>query len=521
MSMTEPFAKPVSFSKLVAAVTLGPGTRDSIEVRAPFTGAPIGSIPACGEDDVDRAVALSRAAQPAWAARSFSDRKRIFLRFHDLLLERQPEVLDLIQMETGKARAHAIEEVLDSAVVARYYGRRARKFLQPRRRKGALPLLTRTWEVRVPVGVVGFITPWNFPLTLGITDAIAALLAGNGVVLKPDPQTSLTALWAVCLLREAGLPQEIFAVVTGDGPTTGQALVDRADYLMFTGSSPVGRRIAARAGERLAGCSLELGGKNPMIVLADADLEAAAEGAVRGCFVGAGQVCISIERIYVVESIFQRFLDLLAERTRRIQLGASFDYSMDVGSLTTAAQLRRVEEHVSDAVTKGATVVAGGRRRPDLGPLFYEPTILTGVRDGMRLFAEETFGPVVSVYPVSGEQEAVERANATPFGLSASIWTRDASAGARLARAIRAGSVNVNEAYSAAWASVDSPVGGMKESGLHPRHGREGILKFTQAQTIAVQRWMPIAPSHGMTPEFYARWMTRLVKMVRHTPWLG
>jgi acyl-CoA reductase-like NAD-dependent aldehyde dehydrogenase len=193
---------------------------------------------------------------------------------------------------------------------------------------------------------------------------------------------------------------------------------------------------------------------------------------------------------------------------------------MEVGSLTTASQLQKTEEHVADAVAKGATILAGGKRRPDLGPLFYEPTILTGVHEGMKLFAEETFGPVVSVYPVSDEEEAIERANATPYGLSASVWTRETKKGARLARAIRAGSVNVNEGYSAAWASVDSPVGGMKQSGLRPRHGAEGILKFTEAQTIAVQRWMPIAPSHGMSQDFFARWMTRLVKMMRWLPWM-
>jgi acyl-CoA reductase-like NAD-dependent aldehyde dehydrogenase len=345
-------------------------------------------------------------------------------------------------------------------------------------------------------------------------------LAGNTCVLKPDPQASFTALWAVQLLRDAGLPHDVCCVVTGTGPEAGQALVERADYLMFTGSQRIGRLIAARAADRLVGCSLELGGKNPMIVLADADLDAAVEGAVRGCFVGAGQVCISIERIYVHESIFTLFVERLAERTRRVRLGAAFDYTVDVGSLTTAAQLRKVEEHVADAASKGATIRAGGRPRPDLGPLFFEPTVLTGVHEGMQVFAEETFGPVVSVYSVATEGEAIERANSTPYGLSASIWTRDARKAMRLGRAIRAGSVNVNEPYAAAWGSVDSPAGGMKESGLHPRHGVEGILKFTESQTIAVQRLLPIAPSHGMTQEFFARWMTRLVKAMRHIPGL-
>lgn len=509
------------FHDLISEATLAPGPHRQIEVRAPFTGALVGSIPAGATADIECAIARGRAARPEWAARPYSERARVFLRFHDLLLQRQAEVLDLIQIETGKARAHAFEEVLDTAVVSRYYARRARKFLRPRRRKGALPVLTRTWEIRVPIGIVGFITPWNFPLSLGITDAIPALLAGNAAILKPDPQTSFTALWVLRLLREAGLPRDVFCIVTGEGPEAGQALADRADFLMFTGSNAVGRRVAATAGQRLIGCSIELGGKNPLIVLADADLKAAVAGAVRASFVGAGQVCISVERIYVQQAVFPQFLELFADRTRALKLGPAFDYSTEVGSLTTAAQLQRVEEHIQDAVSRGAAIVAGGRRRPDLGPLFFEPTILTGVDASMKVFAQETFGPVVSVYPVAGEAEAIAQANATPYGLSASIWTRDTRKGIRLGRAIQAGSVNVNEGYSAAWASVDSPAGGMKESGLRPRHGAEGILKFTESQTIAVQRWMPIAPSHGMSQSFFARWMTRLVRALRYIPWLG
>ena len=311
------------------------------------------------------------------AQRTFADRARIFLRFHDLLLERQDEVLDLIQWETGKARRHAFEEILDTAIVTRYYARRAERLLRPRRRKGALPLLTRTREFKSPVGVVGLIVPWNYPLNLAVTDAVPALMAGNAAVLKPDVQTSFTALWAVDLLRQAGLPPDVFGVVTGEGPLLGPALGERVDYMMFTGSTRTGRLVARQAAERLIGCSLELGGKNPMIVLADADLDAAVYGAIQGCFASAGQVCVSIERIYVHESIAERFLGSLAERTRALKVGASLDYSMEMGSLTGERQLQHVEEHVRDAVEKGAVVLAGGRRRPDLGPLFYEPTILT------------------------------------------------------------------------------------------------------------------------------------------------
>jgi len=502
-------------NRLLSQITLAGAPHHTLAIAAPYTGATIGAIPLGTSADLDLAVERARAAQTAWSQRSFAGRARIFLRFHDLLLERQDEVLDLIQWETGKARRHAFEEVLDTAIVTRYYARRAQRLLRPRRRKGALPLLTLTREFRAPVGVVGVIAPWNYPLNLAITDAVPALMAGNATVLKPDVQTSFTALWALDLLRQAGLPPDVFAIVTGDGPLLGPALGERVDFIMFTGSTRTGRLVARQAAERLIGCSLELGGKNPMIVLADADLDRAVEGAVQGCFASSGQACISIERIYVDQSIAEPFLRRLAERTRALKVGASLDYSMEMGSLTGERQLRHVEEHVRDAVEKGAVLLAGGHRRPDLGPLFYEPTILTSVTGQMRVYAEETFGPVVSVYPFASEAEAVERANATRYGLSASIWTRDTARGARLAREIRAGNVNVNESYAATWASVDAPCGGLKESGLRPRHGAEGILKFTEAQIVAVQRLIPAGTPRWMDAKSYARWMTRVLKLLR------
>jgi succinate-semialdehyde dehydrogenase / glutarate-semialdehyde dehydrogenase len=509
-----------ALDKLLSLVTLSDGPHEEIADVSPYSGDVLGHIPAAHEADIDLAVRRARAAQPAWAARPFADRAKIFLRFHDLLLDRQHEVLDLIQLETGKARRHAFEEVLDSAVVSRYYALRAEKLLRTRSRKGALPLLTKTWESRSPIGVVGFLVPWNYPLNLAVTDAVPALMAGNTVVLKPDHQTSFTALWAVGLMREAGLPPDVLPVITGDGPAVGPPLAQRVDFLMFTGSTATGKLIARQAADRLIGCSLELGGKNPMIVLADADIDAAVDGAIRGCFVGAGQVCVSIERIYVHRSVFDGFLSRFAERARNLRVGPAMDFSMEMGSLTSERQLNRVEEHVRDAVEKGATLVAGGRRRRDLGPLFYEPTVLTNVREGMQAYAEETFGPVVAVYPFASEEEAVERANATRYGLNASVWTRNTAKGVRLARQIRAGSVNVNEAYAAAWGSVDSPIGGMKESGISRRHGAEGILKFTEPQTVSVQRILPIAPPRGMDAAVHARWMTRLLKLVRHVRWL-
>lgn len=506
---------------LPEGVTTAENRNDTQPVVAPFTGSVLARIPAGREEDVELAVLRARSAQADWAARPIRDRARVFLRFHDLLLERQDEVLDLVQLETGKARRHAFEEILDTAVVARHYAWRAARLLRPRRRRGALPLLTRTWEVRHPIGVVGFVVPWNYPLNLAITDAIPALLAGNTGVLRPDPQASLTALWAVRLLRECGLPPEVFGVVTGDGPTLGQALGARADYLMFTGSSRTGRLVGRQAADRLIGCSLELGGKNPLIVCADADLRAAVDGAIRGAFVGAGQVCVSVERIYVQRGVFVEFVRDFVNRARTLKLGAELDYSVEMGSLASERQMRAVEEHVADAVAKGATLMAGGRRRPDLGPLFYEPTVLTGVTQEMRVHSEETFGPLVSIYPFDTEDEAVRLANATRYGLSASLWSRDVRRARRLAARIEAGSVNINEAYAATWGSTDAAIGGIKESGLRPRHGDEGLLKYTETQTIAAERWLPIGAGYGIDAARYARVMTALLKIVRRTRVFG
>jgi acyl-CoA reductase-like NAD-dependent aldehyde dehydrogenase len=511
---------PELLRELAALVTLGEGRRDVDEVIVPYTGEVLGTMPHCTADDVVAAARLARAAQPAWSRRSFGERAAIFKRFHDLVLERQDQLLDLIQLESGKARLHAFEEVLDTAIVARYYAYHAREFLRPRRRKGAITLATKTIEFHHPVGVVGYIEPWNYPLNLGITDAIAALMAGNTAVLRPDVQTPFTALRGVSLLYEAGLPRDVMPVVTGPGRELGAPIIQNVDFIMFTGSTATGKLIARQAAERLIGCSLELGGKNPMIVLADADVEKTAEGAVRGCFVGAGQVCISIERIFVHDAIFDRFRDAFVARTGAMKIGGALEFGWDMGSLTSARQLDTVTDHVRDAVTNGAKLLAGGKARPDLGPYFYEPTILADVRPGMKAYADETFGPVVSLYRYTDIDRAVEQANDTRYGLNASVWSRSHSKAIDVAKRIRSGTVNINEPYSATWGSVDAEIGGMKESGMSRRHGREGILKYTEPQTVSVQRFIPIGPFGGMSETTYAKVMTRLVGLMRHIPGL-
>jgi len=492
--------------------------RERLEVEQPFTGAPLGSVPRCAPEDVAAALRRARTAQEAWARTSFAERKRVLLRFHDLVLSRQDEILDLLQLESGKARKHAFEEILDVAIVARYYANTAARHLKAHRRRGALPLLTAAYEHRHPLGVVGIIAPWNYPLALAVSDATPALAAGNAVIVKPDSQTPFTALWGFALLEEAGLPRDLVQVITGSGSELGPHVIRGADYMMFTGSTATGRSVAEQAGRALIGASMELGGKNAMIVLDDAHLDRAAEGAQRALFSNAGQLCISIERLFVHESVADAFTGKLVERVRKMKLDAGLDYKADMGSLISAAQLQTVSEHVEDAVAKGAKVLAGGRPRPELGPYFFEPTVLEGARDGMTLFRDETFGPVVSVSRFSSEDEVVARANDSDYGLNCSIWTGDGSRGHRLGTRIQAGTVNVNEGYSAAWGSVDAPMGGMKASGLGRRHGAEGIKKYTEAQTVAVQRLLPIAPSHGLSQGLWGRVMTLSLRLLRRLP---
>src|SRR5215212_4557935 len=338
--------------------------RERMEIQQPFTGTPLGFVPKCEPEDVTAAIARARRAQEAWARTSFEQRRRVLLRFHDLVLAHQDEILDLVQLESGKARKHAFEEILDVALVARYYANTAERHLRSRRARGALPLLTAAYEHHHPLGVVAIIAPWNYPLTLSVSDATPALAAGNGVVIKPDSQTPFAALWGFALLEEAGLPQGLVEVVTGSGSELGTPLIDGSDYVMFTGSTATGRRVAEQAGRNLIGASMELGGKNAMIVMPDANLAKAVDGAERALFSNAGQLCISIERLFVHEAVADEFTRRLTERVRAMKLSSALDYSADMGSLISRTQLETVVSHVDDAVSKGASVLAGGKARP-------------------------------------------------------------------------------------------------------------------------------------------------------------
>ena len=505
---------------LDSVVTTAGPPADRFEVEAPFTGETIGRLPACGPEDVEAAFDRADVAQEAWADRSVDVRAGVFKRYHDLVIDHHEDLLDVIQVESGKARRHAYEEVLDVAITARHYAYRAADYLESEPREAAIPGLSETTVHHHPVGVVGIISPWNYPLSLAVSDAIPALLAGNAVVLKPAEQTSYTALKAVELLREAGLPRDAFQVVTGYGKPIGEPLVASSDYVCFTGSGATGRIVASQAGEHLTDCSLELGGKNPGIVCEDADVERAVDGLIRGCFTNAGQLCISLERLYVHEAVHDRFVERFVDEIESLEVGTAYSHDVDVGSLISERQLDKVEEHVAEAEAEGATVLTGGDARPDIGPYFFEPTVLTDVDESMALCTEETFGPVVAVYEWSDEDDVVDRANDSEYGLNASVWTEDLQRGTALARRIETGTVNVNESYAAAWVALDAPMGGMKNSGIGRRHGEYGVMKYTEPQTVAVQKHLAMDAPPRMPYWLYAEVMNRALKVQRKIPGL-
>ncbi|MGH1563547.1 succinic semialdehyde dehydrogenase [Mumia sp. DW29H23] len=504
---------PALVRRLTAALRATSGETET--TYAPFTGQPIATLPLSDTGDVDDAFAAARTAQKMWARTELSHRSALLLDLHDAVLDHADDLMDLVQWESGKARAHAFDEVLHVALTARYYGRTLEKRLKTRRVPGVYPLLTQARINRVPKGVVGIISPWNYPLTLAISDGLPAIAAGNAVVHKPDAQTPLSALAAIDLFREVGFPASLWQLVNGPGPLIGGAIIDRADYVCFTGSTATGRRVAAQAAERLVSCSLELGGKNPMLVLADANVDRAVEGAVRACFSSAGQLCVSVERLFVADAIYDRFVSKLVKRVERMRLSASLAYDGDMGSLVSQRQLDTVTAHVADAVAKGAKVLTGGSPRPDVGPYFFEPTLLEGVSPTMECFAEETFGPVVSLYRFGSESEAIDRANAGSYGLNAAVYTRDVARGREIARHIKAGTVNINEGFAATFGTIDAPMGGMRESGTGRRHGAEGILRYTETQSVANQRLLPLTAPRFVSDAAYQKAVTAALRVLK------
>lgn len=480
-----------------------------------YTGETLVDLPQSTPADIEQAFAVAREAQQKWAAMPLKERLAVFKRAHTIFVDNARTVADLIQIESGKNRRMAIEETCDPPMVMSHYLRRAAGLLAPTKRGGPVPLLTTSTEIRQPKGVVGVIAPWNFPFATGISDAIPALMAGNAVVLKPDNKTALSPLYGVQMLEEAGLPKGLFQVVCGEGPDVGPTLIDNADYVMFTGSTATGRVIGERAGRNLIGCCLELGGKNPMIVLEDADLAEAVQGSIFGAFGNTGQICMHIERIYLPESRYDEFKNAYVAKTEALDVRAAYDFGPDMGSLISVDHMRRVKSHVDDAVAKGATVLCGGKPRPDLGPAFFEPTILEGVTKDMLCGVTETFGPVVALHRYRTVDEAVALANDTDYGLNASVWGGDLHAARAVASRIESGNVNINDILATAYAAKGTPSGGVKSSGVGARHGDQGLLKYTDVKNVALLKKQVMGARPGQSYEKYVEGILSGLKLMR------
>lgn len=451
-----------------------------------YTGEKVLDLPQSSPEDVETAYAAARKAQAVWASWSLKRRIGVMKRFHELLLRDGLIIADLMQVETGKARRMAFEETCDVLMVTSHYIKAAPRILKEKKHGGVVPVVSTSTEVRLPKGVIGLISPWNFPFATSLSDAMPALIAGNGVVLKPDNKSTLNVAYGVGLLYEAGMPAGLVQLVCGEGPDIGPTIVENADYVMFTGSTATGRVIGAQAGQNLTGCTLELGGKNPLIILDDADLDDVVPGALMAAFLNTGQACMHIERIYVSEKRKDEFTRRFVEAAAQINLDATYDFSADMGSLVSVAQRERVESHVDDAVAKGARVLTGGKARPDLGPAFFEPTVLTDITPEMIVAKNETFGPVTSIYTYTSVEEAIALANDTDYGLNASVWGGDLKAAEAVGRRIEAGNININDGLAASYASKKSTSGGFKTSGVGSRHGDAGMLKYTDVQNVAV-----------------------------------
>jgi succinate-semialdehyde dehydrogenase/glutarate-semialdehyde dehydrogenase len=457
---------------------LAPQKTDSrFTIYNPANHETIGALPSLAAAEIAASVAKARAAQPAWASRPLASRLGIIRRFQQLLCDQKDAVAAVITREAGKPLAEAIStEILVVLDTTTFLLNNLPGFLRPEPVPHANPVMTlkRGSLCREPYGVIGIISPWNYPFSLPAVQTLTALATGNAVVLKPSEFTPFSSLELDRLLREAGLDSGLLQVITGEGPSGAALLESPIDKLIFTGSVATGKRVAQAAAARLLPVVLELGGKDPMIVLEDANVDVASSAAVWGAFMNAGQTCLSVERCYVHESIHDAFLKACVEKTARLRLGPGTDPATDVGPMIHERQMRIVENHVADALARGARLLAGGQAMPQLGPNFFAPTILAGVDHSMAIMREETFGPVLPVRSFKTEDEAVQLANDSEFGLAASIWTRDRARGDALARRVNAGTVMVNDLI-ACFGISEAPHGGIRASGIGRTHGRFGL----------------------------------------------
>ena len=483
--------------------------RRAIEVENPATGSIVARVPVVAPERVAELAALGRRAQAGWEALGFHGRALVLKRCQKWVADNDQRVIDTIVSETGKAYEDAHTEVTYAASAFAFWAKNAERYLAEEKLKTSSPFAKgRKLVVRyASLGLVGVIGPWNHPLINSFGDCIPALAAGNAVLLKPSEVTPLTSMLMGEALRECGLPKDVFQVAPGFGKT-GAALIDEVDFVMFTGSTATGKKVMERAARTLTPVSLELGGKDPMIVCADADIERAANAAVHYSMQNAGQTCISTERVYVEEPIYEEFVGLVTDKVEGLRQGTpGGPGSTDLGAMIHPLQSEVVERHVKEAVEAGARVLTGGHQR-ERGGHFFEPTVLVDVDHSMSCMREETFGPTMPIMKVADAEEAVRLANDSPFGLAASVWTRDSSKGERIARRIEAGAVTVNDAQINYFA-LELPMGGWKESGLGSRHGADGIRKYTKQQTLLVTSFKPLKRDLHMMP--YSAGRTRLL----------
>jgi acyl-CoA reductase-like NAD-dependent aldehyde dehydrogenase len=464
----------------------------TIPVTNKATGELIGHGPDLDREQIGELVARARKAQPAWDALGFDGRAEVMNALRRWLVANSDRLIQTISDENGKAWEDGQLELFYTADALSFWGKRAKKYLKDQSFHPHSPFLIGSKVILRyrPYGVVGVIGPWNYPLINNFGDAIPALMAGNAVLLKPSSITPLTSLLVAEGLREIGAPEDVFLVAAGSGGT-GTALIDYVDMVHFTGSTETGKKIMAQAAETVTPVTLELGGNDPMIVCADADLERAANAALFYSMQNGGQTCISVERAYVEEPVYEEFVAKVAERARTLRQGVpAGPGSIDIGAMTMADQADIVERHVRDAVEKGAKVVAGGSRNERGGGIFFQPTILRDVDHSMEIMKEETFGPTLPIMRVRNTEEAIQLANDSQFGLDSSVFTKDRDKGEQIARRIEAGATVVNDCMTNYFAT-EVPIGGIKQSGLGARHGPMGIQKYCHTHNILVTRFAP------------------------------
>ncbi|HUA12241.1 MAG TPA: aldehyde dehydrogenase family protein [Solirubrobacteraceae bacterium] len=459
-----------------------------IEVENPGTGEIVATVPDLSPAQVAELAVRGRAAQPQWEAYGFEGRARIMRRAQKWVMDNADRITKTIVSETGKTWEDAqLAEIGYAGNAFGFWAKHAEQYLADEKvHSSQVLVMGKKLILRFrPLGLIGVIGPWNYPLTNSVGDCIPAMMAGNSVILKPSEVTPLTSLLIAEGLLECGLPEGVLQIATGRGET-GRALIDHVDMVMFTGSTRTGRKVAAAAGERLIPASLELGGKDPMIVCADADIERAANYATYFSMQNAGQTCISIERVYVEEPVYEDFVAKVSDKVRGLRVGnAEGGYgTVEVGAITFPPQLDIIREHVADAVDKGARVLTGGNEVPGSGR-FYEPTVLVDVDHTMKIMTDETFGPTVPIMKVKDTEEAIRLSNESSYGLGASVFTKDTAKGEQIARRLEAGAANVNDALIN-YTVLELPMGGAKASGLGSRHGAGGIRKYCSQQAIVV-----------------------------------